>query len=200
MSLEVSGLSNNSQFKKLDSGVYDAVCDAIAAVGAVYTPAFNKWSNKVYIHFTTESGDGIWMNETQSIGTKSRLGKKLRSWRGRDFTPEELAKFSLINILGVSCQLVIEKRVLASGNEFSNVESILPAKKKLEAKDKWVFDVDDPAKENYDKLPQFIKNAMETSKQAINNQHAESAQSNQNARSGKQGVADQGLDLGDIPF
>lgn len=170
MSLEVSGISNsNTQFEPLESGVYNAVCTAIAAVGRVKNPVFNTISNKVYIKFEVEKENGetgeIWMNETQSIKSKSRLGTKLVSWRQKDFSPEELRSFKLVNILGVPAQIVVSRITTKAGKPFSSVDNILPAKKKLTASETWTYDVDDPAQTNYDKLPKFIQTVIENNKE-----------------------------------
>jgi hypothetical protein len=44
---------------------------------------------------------------TQSLNEKSTLRKDLITWRGRDFTPDELAGFDAQNILGVPCLVSI---------------------------------------------------------------------------------------------
>jgi hypothetical protein len=44
---------------------------------------------------------------TNSLGEKANLRKDLQSWRGRQFTPEELAKFDLESILGKPCLVTI---------------------------------------------------------------------------------------------
>ncbi|WP_349814402.1 phage replication initiation protein, NGO0469 family, partial [Neisseria gonorrhoeae] len=40
---------------------------------------------------------------TASLHSKSQLATDLKSWRGRDFTPEERDNFDLRNILGKPC-------------------------------------------------------------------------------------------------
>lgn len=44
---------------------------------------------------------------TNSLSEKANLRKDLESWRSRPFTPEELMKFDLMNILGKPCMLSI---------------------------------------------------------------------------------------------
>lgn len=44
---------------------------------------------------------------TNSLGVKATLHRHLVSWRGREFTPEELAKFDLQNVLGTPCMLSV---------------------------------------------------------------------------------------------
>ena len=162
MSLTVSGVSNS--FEPLPTGTYDAVCFAIAAIGPVRNQRYGKVENKVYLGFQVEH-DGemhdIWTRQTQSIGTKATLGKMLLSWRGKDFTPEELREFQLVNILGVPALLIVEQRTSNSDKVYSNVKDILPPKKKIQAEETWAFDSDDPTKTNYDKLPKFIQNEIE---------------------------------------
>lgn len=46
---------------------------------------------------------------TQSLGEKANLRKDLMNWRGRDFTPEELAGFDAKNILGKTCMVSLTK-------------------------------------------------------------------------------------------
>lgn len=42
---------------------------------------------------------------TMSLGEKANLRKDLSNWRGRDFSPEELAGFEAKNLLGACCML-----------------------------------------------------------------------------------------------
>ena len=170
MSLTVSAPQNDgNKYEALESGVYNAVCSAIAAVGPVRNPYYNNVSNKVYIKFEVEKPDGtigeVWMNDTQSLGKKSNLGRKLVSWRQKDFTPEELHEFKLVNILGVPAKVEVEQITTKKGNPFSTVKNIYRADKKMSASETWTYDVDDPAQTNYDKLPKFIKNVIEDNKQ-----------------------------------
>lgn len=44
---------------------------------------------------------------TFSLNSKATLRKDLVAWRGRDFTPEELAGFELAKILGTACQVTV---------------------------------------------------------------------------------------------
>src|SRR6476646_4032953 len=44
---------------------------------------------------------------TLSMNEKANLRKDLKSWRGRDFTEDELRAFDITNLLGVPCMLNI---------------------------------------------------------------------------------------------
>lgn len=59
----------------------------------------------------------------QSLHPKARLRERLKGWRGRDFTKEELTGFELRNILGKPCRLTL---VASPDGQFTNVEAISP--------------------------------------------------------------------------
>lgn len=60
---------------------------------------------------------------TASLHSKSKLSIDLKSWRGRDFTPEERNAFDLRNILGVACLLSISHEE-KNGNTYANIAGI----------------------------------------------------------------------------
>ncbi len=62
---------------------------------------------------------------TASLGEKAALRALLKSWRGRDFTPEELKRFDLKTIVGVYglANVVHESR---EGNTYANLASLMP--------------------------------------------------------------------------
>src|SRR4051812_4472100 len=58
----------------------------------------------------TEDGDKPFIVSkfyTNSLGEKANLRKDLTTWRGRDFTDDELNKFDLQTILGAACMLSV---------------------------------------------------------------------------------------------
>lgn len=171
MSLVITAQDNqgHSDYEPLATGQYNAVCSAIAAVGPVNSPYYKNISNKVYIKFEAEKPDGtmgeIWMGETQSLSSKSNLGNKLRNWRQKDFSPEELKEFRLVNILGVPAKIDVTQTTTKAGKPFAKITNIYRADKPMKASETWTYDVDDPAQTNYDKLPKFIKNVIEENKE-----------------------------------
>lgn len=68
---------------------------------------------------------------TQSLGEKATLRKDLVTWRGRDFTPDELEGFDAKNILGVACLLSIT----ANDNGKSRVSGVMKLPKGTKAPD-----------------------------------------------------------------
>lgn len=200
MSLYASANNGESNYERVPAGAQNAVCTAIAAVGPVLNQMYGNYSNKVWIKFEVpmegeEEPREIWMQQTQSIGTKSTLGKMLRSWRGRDFTPEELQKFGLTNILGAPALIIVEERTAKNGNTYSNITSITKAQKVVKPSgETWAYDYEDPAQTNWDKLPKFIQSQIEAERQ----RQGQSAPVQQQANV-KTEVEDP-IDLSDIPF
>lgn len=203
MSLYASAFTGNNEgnFERPEADKWlDAVCVAIAAVGPVYSERFGNYSNKVWLKFefdkdgNPENNLENWFSFTQSIGTKSNLGKVIRDWRGRDFTPEELSKFSLVNVLGVGAHIKLSERTSSNGKVYSDIKFIEKPEKKVTPSEKpWTFDIEDPARTNWDKLPKFIQSQIEAGQQRQGK--SVSAQSQANV---KTEVVDP-IDL-DIPF
>lgn len=81
-----------------------------------------------------------------SLHEKSSLRAFLQSWRGRPFTPEELAGFDLRKLLGAPCLLNLMHAERA-GKQYANIASITPLPKGMTAPglsaDPVVFDIDD---------------------------------------------------------
>ena len=59
---------------------------------------------------------------------KSAIRHDLASWRGRDFTPEEMKGFELDNIVGKRCRLFIEHQT-KDGTTYANVTKVVKAEK-----------------------------------------------------------------------
>lgn len=64
---------------------------------------------------------------TASLHEKANLRKILESWRGRQFTPQELKGFDLDTVIGASCQLQLLHNVSkANGRTYANIQAIMP--------------------------------------------------------------------------
>lgn len=61
---------------------------------------------------------------TMSMFEKSNLYKLLKSWRGRDFTPEEKRGFSLKKVLGAPCYIQVTHTV-KDGKTYANIDSVI---------------------------------------------------------------------------
>lgn len=88
--------------------------------------------------FKTENGMQPYLlshEYTLSLSDKAILRKDLASWRGRDFTQQELEGFDLKNILDKCCMLnVIHKQKEGSSDVYANVSSVAAMPKGIEIK------------------------------------------------------------------
>ena len=132
--------------KPLEPGYYPAVCYGVVVTGTHYdmfrngskTEAIIFWElpTETFMVDGTEVRKTITETYTFSL-TNSNLAKMLEGWRGRPFTDEELAGFSLNKIIGVPCGLtIINKTSKTSGKTFPKVQAVTtPAKGMMYAKD-----------------------------------------------------------------
>lgn len=120
MSLTVNEGSGGTDFKQVAPGTYVARCTKVIDLGTQH----GEWEGKpikrhqVLVSWELpteliEDGElkgqpyGVGKFYTASLGEKANLRKDLVSWRGKEFTVEELAGFSLKNILGKACMISI---------------------------------------------------------------------------------------------
>jgi len=141
MSLTVSAGSNNSTFVQVPAGMHLAMCYRIIDLGTQKSEYMGEVKSlpKVMFQFEVHSEDeqgnplltskgdplSVSKNFTLSLGEKSTLRRDLQTWRGREFTAEELKSFDLKNVLGQWCMLSITHRDY-NGKNYSNIENINP--------------------------------------------------------------------------
>ena len=141
MSLIVSATSE-SNFKPVPAGSHLARCYRIIDLGTQKTEWQGniKHQRKIMVQFEVHGQDddgyelvtangeplSISKNYTLSLGENSGLRKDLKSWRKRDFTPEELKGFELKNILGQWAMLTVTVSPGKDGREYTNISAINP--------------------------------------------------------------------------
>lgn len=139
-------LKKKTDFIPAPEGLHNAVCVDVVNLGLVDTVWMNKVRkvHKVRIAWELDSempdgkGRFVAMNRyTFSMDPKSNLRKALKSWRGQDFTQEEMNGFDLEKIVGASCQILIT-HTEKEGVTYANISSILKAAKKLQPSGKYV--------------------------------------------------------------
>jgi hypothetical protein len=129
--LIVSGKGNFAPHP--DGGPYAAVC--VDVVNMPQRQTKYGLQDKVRIVFETElemepddqGGVRPWLQMAffgKTIGEKSNLRKFLKSWRGRDFTPEELEAFNLETLVGAQARLIIE-HTQDGTDTYANITAIL---------------------------------------------------------------------------
>jgi hypothetical protein len=75
----------------------------------------------------TAKGDpmSISKNFTLSLAEMATLRKDLQTWRGKEFTAEELRGFELKNVLGAWAMLSVIKAMGNNGKEYTNIAAIM---------------------------------------------------------------------------
>lgn len=148
---------------------YPAICCILADLGDQYNEKYDNMSHKVAICWELpgellESGDSRKLTNvyTASLNAKSNLRKDLISWRGRDFTPEELENFDLRNIVGAPCLLQVIHKIKQDGTKWAAIGGIMKLPKGMKVPESTVvplvFDLDDPqAAMKIEVLPKWMQ-------------------------------------------
>lgn len=160
----------NSNIKRLEDGVYTAISSMLIDMGIQKSEKYGKSSRKFIIvwnienEFVEVNGEKLprvmSKEYTMSLGEKSNLRKDLQAWRGKQFTPEELEGFNLLNILNKGCQLQM-LNTENNGKTYTNIVSImaLPKGMQVNSLDKTiVFDTyDETTWNNYAEIPNWMQ-------------------------------------------
>ena len=176
MSLRASA-SATSTIEPVPQGTHLAVCTVLVDLGLQENKTYKKWQPKIMLGWeicgeTYQDEDGnekpkmIYSRYTNSLNDGAALRRDLVAWRGRDFTPEELDDFNLVNIVGKSCFItVIHNEV--NGKKYANISSIAGLPKNVTPGTPigktLVFDLDDATLEEVDLLPEWIGKVIKQS-------------------------------------
>jgi len=164
-----------SNIPLLAEDVYPAVCCQLIDLGDQYSEQFKTTQRKVLIGWEIPSekldnGETRRLSNTYtaSLNAKGNLRKDLISWRGRDFTVEELKNFDLRNIVGAPCMLNVIHRVGQDGTKRAVIGGImkLPKGMPLPALSNGftIIDLDEEGVEDkIDDLPEWIQNRIHES-------------------------------------
>ncbi len=109
-------------------------------------------------------------NFTLSLAEKATLRKDLQTWRGREFTAEELRGFELKNVLGAWAMISVIKSTGNNGKEYTNIAAIMqvpPQVKKAglpEGHNKpGIFSIDEPDMTMFDTFSDGLKQKIQGS-------------------------------------
>ena len=168
--------SGGGDYTPVPQGTHPAVCCAVIDLGTQRSDLYDKWQQKVLLGWEVDADpartDGlphtVWRRFTLSLHQKAGLRAVLEAWRGRQFTPEELAGFNLEAIAGTGC-LVTVTHVEREGKKFSNVAGVSALPKGLTApaatKPPTIFRVDEPDEAIFaafsDRLKDTIRQSQE---------------------------------------
>lgn len=181
--------NSGATFTPIPEGTYAAVCNMLIDLGMQYNETYKKTSRKVLIQWQIPDEiieiDGkeepriISRQYTLSLGENSTLRADLASWRGKDFTPQELQAFDLRNIVGAGCLIgIIHKE--SNGKKYANISSVIALPKGM-AKPQMIgqptiFDLDTDPLDIVDNLPKWIYETIaksETYKERVAKEDAE---------------------------
>jgi hypothetical protein len=142
-------VESNSSFENCPPGLHLARCYRIIDLGTQETTYMGqvKFLHKILFGWEIHGIDdnarplktkdnrpfSIAKNYTLSWSEKANLRNDLQSWRGKQFTKDELNRFDLKNVLGAWCMLNVIEKDGQNGAVFSNVDSITPVPGALKA-------------------------------------------------------------------
>jgi hypothetical protein len=180
MPIYISESSGGGNFEKkvLEAGAYPAIADMVVDLGIQASPnsqypakrtvllRFQIPSERVEITKDGETKDlpaVISRTLGLSLNEKSTLRQLLQSWRGRAFTPEELKKFDLVNVLGKPAFVNVTHSVKGD-RTYANLTSLMPLPKGmpapvLEGEALW-YSIDEPDPAVFDKLPAWVQDKI----------------------------------------
>ena len=149
MALIAKESGGGGEFTPVPQGMHLARCYRIVDLGtqdSTYLGTVKKLP-KVMLQFEVHGEDdagkaivtaknepmSISKNFTLSLAEKATLRKDLQTWRGREFTEDELRGFELKNVLGAWAMVSVIKAMGNNGKEYTNIAAIMsvpPAIKK----------------------------------------------------------------------
>jgi hypothetical protein len=162
--------AGGGSFENPEAGSYAAVCIRMIDLGTqeITWEGTTKFQHKVKIvwELSEKMADGrpfITMRDyTVSLHEKAQLRKDLESWRGRPFTPEELAGFDPKVLIGKGCMINLIQK-----GDYMNVATISKLPKGMEApvpqNPTCFFSLSDFNQEEFDKLSDKIKDKIKGS-------------------------------------
>ena len=185
MSLVAKTGGSSSNFIPVPTGMHLARCYRIIDLGTQESTYMGnvKQLHKAMFQFEVHSEDAqgnptvtskgdpmtVSKNFTVTLADKASLRKDLQTWRGKDFTKEELDGFELKNVLGQWAMLsVVETQ--NNGNTYTNIATINPVPSSMkknglpEGKNELkLFSIDDADMELFESFSDNLKNKIRQS-------------------------------------
>jgi hypothetical protein len=185
MSLVAKTGGSSSNFIPVPTGMHLARCYRIIDLGTQESTYMGnvKQLHKAMFQFEVHSEDAqgnptvtskgdpmtVSKNFTVTLADKASLRKDLQTWRGKDFTKEELDGFELKNVLGQWAMLsVVETQ--NNGNTYTNIATINPVPASIkknglpEGKNELkIFSIDNPDMELFESFSDNLKNKIRQS-------------------------------------
>lgn len=190
---------SGSSFKNAPEGSHFARCIGVIDLGTQKTTfqGQEKEQRKVMMAFEltecTEVFDEtkgeqpfiIYQEYTLSLSDKANLKKVLESWRGKEFTEQELAGFDIEKLVDKTCLIQVLHKTSSNGNQRAHISSFMKLPAKMEApvpfNTPYSFSLETYAQNQFDALPEWIQNKIKLSPEyvsAINPNHSQITSSN----------------------
>jgi len=122
--------------------------------------------------FNEERGEEPFMcgaDYTLSLNERANLRHILESWRGKEFSAEELKGFDLKVLVGKACMVTILHKKSASNKNYAVVTTVTPVPKGMEVPKatlpKLSYDIEMGKNHVFDQLPEWIQNKIKTSEE-----------------------------------
>ncbi len=178
--------TNDSKPRELTpAGNYVARCISMIEIGTVEEEYLGKLKSlhkvrvtwefpyelKVFDEAKGEQPVVISKEYTLSMYEKANLRKELESWRGKAFTPEEATSFDIEKLLGAPCMInVIHKPSEKDPSKvYERISAITPIAKGTvcppQISPMFVLSYDQWDDAKFEKLPDFIKDKIKSSKE-----------------------------------
>ena len=206
-------------FTPVPPGMYLARCYRIVDLGTQKSEYLGQVKNlpKVMLQFEVHGEDdagkplvtaknepmSISKNFTLSLAEKATLRKDLQTWRGREFTPDELRGFQIDNVLGAWAMIAITKAMGNNGKEYTNIATInsVPSAMKASLPQGFnkigLFEIENPDHEMFETFSDNLKQKIQGSpewKSRNGERYAKEQKATANSGSGFDDMDD------DIPF
>lgn len=123
-------ISEGGSYTPAPAGLHDAVCISVVDLGMQSGPYGVK--QKLLLQWElptvlTDDGKPHVISRTfgANLHRQGSLRPILASWRGRDFTPEELKQFDVVALLGKPVKLLIQHSTSPEGRVYANVSATI---------------------------------------------------------------------------
>ncbi len=165
--------TGGSEFTPCPEGTHVARCVQVIDLGTQYSKYYGKNKHKIIIGWEIPDIDKgeegcqlVWCRYTLSLHRNAALRAHLESWRGRQFTAEELQGFDLQRILDVPCLISIAHRVNGQ-DTYADVKAVMKLPKGSVCGDRITeivyFDVDNFDQDTFDTFSKNLKETIENS-------------------------------------
>ncbi|RIE06569.1 phage replication initiation protein, NGO0469 family [Candidatus Cryosericum terrychapinii] len=174
----------------IPAGTHVARCYGIIDLGTQYSKKFGRWASKIMVQFElpadlTDDGRPAIISKTYtlSLNDKASLKKDLESWLGRSVTAnEERDGFALGSMLGAACLL----SVLHSENAekaYAYIAGVMSVPEGMVVPDAVnpvvLYDINNGEDAVYAKLPDWVKNLIQQSREFKGHQEPAEAQASE---------------------